>query len=217
VPLLRIDLPPRSGPPSQTLVLLHGYGANEHDLLGLGHELDPSFRVISLAAPLTLPWGGRAWYNLTQSGGGSIGWDPAEVAHAAAVATEEIAAIAKGTGAPPLVLGFSQGAGMALLAALRSPGSVRGVIALSAVPPDRAGGLEFADAASTKGLPIFLGHGTHDPLLPIAAAWRSRALLEEKGCDVTYREYPMAHEISLAELADVKALLKHLPPWPRTP
>jgi phospholipase/carboxylesterase len=213
VPLHRIELPPRSGAPSQTLVLLHGYGADEHDLLSLGHHLDPGFRVVSLAAPLTLPWGGRAWYQLTQSGSG-FGWDPAEVVRATTLAAEEIEAIGREAGVPPLLLGFSQGAGIALTVALLKPGAVRGVLALSAVPPDRGGATPGAGA--TKGLPVFLGHGTRDPLLPIAAAHHSRALLEEAGCDVTFREYAMAHEISEAELADVKAFLAALPAWPRT-
>ena len=217
MPLQRVELPPRAGAPSQTLVLLHGYGADEHDLLSLGHHLDPGFRVVSLAAPLALPWGGRAWYQLTQNGS-SFGWDPAEVLQATALATAEIDAIGRETGAPPLLLGFSQGAGIALMVALRKPAAVRGVMALSAVPPDRGGAVPSAggEDAATMGLPIFLGHGTRDPLLPIAAAHHSRALLEEAGCDVTFREYSMAHEISEAELSDVKTFLARLPGWPRT-
>ena len=212
MPLHRIELPARAGTPSQTLVLLHGYGADEHDLLSLGHQLDPGFRVVSLAAPLTLPWGGRAWYQLTQQGS-SFGWDPAEVSRATALALAEVEAIGREAGAPPLLLGFSQGAGIALAVALRKPAAVRGVLALSAVPPDRGG--VSSGAGASKGLPIFLGHGTRDPLLPIAAAHHSRALLEEAGCDVTFREYPMAHEISASELGDARTFLAQLPAWPR--
>ena len=215
MPLHRIELPPRAGAASRTLVLLHGYGADEHDLLSLGHVLDPTVRVVSLAAPLSLPWGGRAWYQLTQSESG-FGWDPAEVAQATALAAAEIELIGREAGAPPLLLGFSQGAGIALMVALQRPGAVRGVLALSAVPPDRGGSTPRGGGeGATKGLPVFLGHGTRDSLLPIAVAHHSRALLEEAGCDVTFREYPMAHEISEAELADARSFLGELPAWPR--
>jgi phospholipase/carboxylesterase len=210
VPLHRIELAPQaSGPgPARTIVLLHGYGANEHDLLALGHALDPSLRVVSLAAPLTLPWGGRAWYHLGQEGG-AISFDPGAVQEAAAIARAEVDAIAAQAG-PVLLLGFSQGGGMALMAALASPRSVRAVFGLSAVPPDR-GGKAAVDPA-VKGLPVFLGHGTRDPLLPIDYGRHSRALLEEAGCNVTYREYPMGHEISERELGDLAAFLRGLGP-----
>ena len=194
-------------------MLLHGYGADEHDLLGLAAELDPGLRAVSLAAPQTLPWGGRAWYALEQRGG-SLGWDPAEVQAAAAQAVEAVAAIAAEDGRPPLLLGFSQGAGIALLAALQRPELVRGVLSLSGVPPDRAG-RGGAAGARVEGLPVFAAHGLHDPLLPIAVGRHTRALLEDAGCDVTWREYPMAHQIVAEELADARAWLAALPVWPR--
>ena len=193
-------------------MLLHGYGADEHDLLGLAAELKASLRAVSLAAPQTLPWGGRAWYALEQRGG-SLGWDPAEVREAAALAIEAVLAVAAEDGRPPLLLGFSQGAGIALLVALQRPELVRGVLSLSGVPPDRAGG--GAANAAVKGLPVFAAHGLHDPLLPIAVGRHTRALLEDAGCDVTWREYPMAHQIVGPELDDARDWLETARAWPR--
>ena len=214
MPLHRIELPPQ-GPSSGTLVLLHGYGADEHDLIGLAAELDPSLRAVSLAAPQTLPWGGRAWYALEQRGG-SFGWDAAEVQQAARLAIEAVAAVAAEDGRPPLLLGFSQGAGIALLVALQRPELVRGVLSLSGVPPDRADtATATASFLGTKGLPVFGAHGLGDPLLPIAVGRHTRALLEDAGCDVTWREYPMAHQIVGPELDDARHWLKALPAWQR--
>lgn len=209
--LSRIDLPSR-GPSRGTLVLLHGYGADEHDLLGLAPELDPAFSAVSLAAPLRLPWGGRAWFALEQSATG-FHWDPTEVRAAAALATEAVEAVAKADGKPPLLLGFSQGACIALLVALQRPGLVRGVLSLSGVPPDRAGA-EAAHGTAARGLPVFAAHGTLDPLLPLPVGQHTRAVLEEAGCAVIWREYEMGHQIVGEELDDARAWLAALPPWP---
>jgi phospholipase/carboxylesterase len=211
VTLHRIELP-AAATPSRTLVLLHGFGADEHDLLPLAPELDPAFRALSLAAPIRLPWGGRAWFNLEQRGGG-FHWDPAEVARGAAQALEAVERVAREDGAPPLLCGFSQGACMALLVALQRPELVRGVISFSGVAPDRAE-LELAPPARRRGLPVFVGHGLHDPLLPIAEGRRLRLLLEEAGCDVAFHEYQMAHQIIETELADARAWLSRLRSWP---
>ena len=194
-------------------MLLHGYGADENDLLPLAAELGPSLKAVSLAAPLPLPWGGRAWYALGQNGP-AITWDPAEVQAATALAIDAVAAVAAADGRPPLLLGFSQGGGLALMVALQRPDLVRGVLSLSGVPPDRAQGSRAVNPAA-KGLPVFGAHGLHDPLLPIAVGRHTRALLEEAGCALRWHEYPMAHQIVAQELADARSWLSTLPVWPR--
>src|SRR5205823_4485851 len=132
VKLGRIEVPaPAAG--ARTLILLHGFGADEHDLLPLARELDPSLRVVSLAAPIALEQGGRAWYRL-QEGPQGISFDPREVLEAGNIALEAIEEIARGD-PDPILCGFSQGAGMALSAALERPGLASTVLALSPVPP----------------------------------------------------------------------------------
>jgi phospholipase/carboxylesterase len=212
--LARIDVQPqkRGTGRQQTVVLLHGYGADEHDLLQLAHELDPTLRGVSLAAPHQLPWGGRAWFALEQNESG-LRWDPAEVRDAADLATASIEQVRTEDGQPPLLLGFSQGACIALLVALRRPGLVRGVLSLSGVPPDRAG-VHWTAGPALKGMPVFLAHGSRDPLLPLVTGLRCRALLEEAGCAVSWHEYPIAHQIIGEELVDARAWLAALPPWP---
>src|SRR5438445_12690098 len=88
-----IELAPRAPGLSRTLVLLHGYGADEHDLLPIAHELDPRLRAVSLQAPLSLGGGMRAWFNLSQDARGGISFDPDQArrgVEAALVAGEEI-------------------------------------------------------------------------------------------------------------------------------
>ena len=210
--LRRIESPPQKGPGSRTLVLLHGYGADEHDLLPLAAELDPGFRAVSLQAPLSLPWGGRAWFHLEQQAGG-FRWDPEEVKAAAALAALAVEQVGREDGRPPLLCGFSQGGCISLLVALQRPELVRGVLSLSGVPPDRAGAA-WAAGPHLKGLPVFAAHGSFDPLLPLAVGRHARALLEEAGFAVSWHEYPMAHQIIGEELEDARAWLSALPPWP---
>jgi phospholipase/carboxylesterase len=189
---------------SRTLVLLHGFGADEHDLLPIARELDPSLHAISLQAPIALEYGGRAWYRLEQTPQG-IAFDAAEVAcgeDAALEAIEEIAAAHP----RPILCGFSQGAGMALGVALRKPQLAAGVMALSAVPPRL-----LPQGGQKVALRVFLAHGTLDPLLPIEVGRATRDLLVRLGADVTFREYPMGHMVSGEEIADAREWLTALP------
>src|SRR3989442_13398570 len=110
--LRTVELPPREPGLDRTLVLLHGFGADEHDLLPIGHELDPRLRVVSLQAPIALDFGGRAWFNLQQTPEG-LAFDPAEVAEGARLALEAGGGVAR-PGPRPLPGGLRQGAGTAL-------------------------------------------------------------------------------------------------------
>ena len=193
-------------------MLLHGYGANEHDLLQLGPELAPDRRTISLQAPLSLPWGGRAWFNLQESAEG-FAFDPAEIEVALTHTLKAVERVAREDGTPPLLLGFSQGACLALMVALQKPRLVRGVLSLSGVPPGRAAAMR-AKPSELQGFPAFGAHGTQDPLLPIGLGRSVRAELEGAGFDLTWREYPMGHEVVLDELRDARAWIGTLKAWP---
>jgi phospholipase/carboxylesterase len=215
--LSRALAPPKAAR-TGTAVLLHGYGADERDLLPLAAELDPGLFAISLRAPLAMPFGGRAWFSLEQTGDG-FAFDAREVRRAAKSVSAELAAIAQEHGGPPLVIGFSQGAGVGLLCALERPASVRAVLSFSGVPPEPALFAPQApappDTRLAEGLPVFAAHGRFDPLLPLEIGRRTRELLTAAGCALTWREYPIGHEICSEELADARNWLRGLPPWPR--
>jgi len=206
VKLNAIELPPRAPGPSRTLVVLHGYGADEHDLLPLGHEMDPRFRVLSLQGPIALGGPMRAWFNLSQDVQGRISFDPDEAraaVRAVLAAVEEIAAESP----KPFLLGFSQGAGIALGVALLRPDLVAGVLSLSGVVralEDR----DHAPAEELRGFPVFAAHGTEDPLIPITVAGKLRDELTALGMDVEWHEYPMPHMVALEEIEDAKRWLK---------
>ena len=200
--LRSVELPPRAPGLERTLVLLHGFGADEHDLLPIAHELDPRLRAVSLQAPLALAQGGRAWFDLQQTPAG-FAFDPEEVAEGARLALEAVEEIARSS-PRPLLCGFSQGAGMALSVTLAKPQLPSGVIALSAVPPrvDRP-----APAEELRGFPVFAAHGLYDPLIPVEVGRAARDLLQQLGLSVTWREYPMGHMVIPAELNDARSWL----------
>ena len=201
-----IELEPRAPGLSRTLVLLHGYGADEKDLLPIAHELEPRLRVISLQGPVALGGPMRAWFNLSQDPRGRISFDLEEARAAvreAAAAIEEIAA----TSPDPLLLGFSQGAGIALGVSLLRPRLAAGVISLSGVAralDDR----DHAPAAELRGFPVFAAHGVQDPLIPIHLGRRLRDDLTGLGVELEWHEYPMGHMVIPEELDDAREWLR---------
>ncbi|GAC1538263.1 MAG: phospholipase [Myxococcales bacterium] len=206
--LHHLELAPRTQPQSGTLVLLHGYGADERDLLSLAHELDPSLRAVGLQGPHALGGTQRAWFNLQQTPQG-FAFDPAEVEDALALAIAAVEEIARHDAAPPLLLGFSQGAAMALSIALLRPELARGVLSLSGVPPSLAEE-RFAPAAALRNLPVFAAHGLYDPIIPVELGRMVRGALTEKGLAVEWHEYAMGHQVSEQELADAASWLSGL-------
>ena len=108
-------------------------------------------------------------------------------------------------GSPPgniVLAGFSQGGAIALHTALRHPDRLAGIMALSTYVPlaDRLGS---EAAAANRDVPIFMAHGMMDPVIPIARAEQSRALLVATGYRVEWRSYAMAHAVCAEEIADV--------------
>lgn len=196
-----IEQSPRAPGLDRTLVLLHGFGADEHDLLPLAAELDARLRVVSLQAPIALDFGGRAWFNLQQTPDG-FAFDPHEVAEGVRIATGAVEQIAAES-PRPILCGFSQGAGMALSVALMRPELTPAVIVLSGVPAR----VERAPPERLRGLRVFVAHGLYDPLIPVDIGRRTRDILQSAGVDVTYREYPMGHMVIPAEIADARTWL----------
>jgi phospholipase/carboxylesterase len=185
---------PAAGEPEGALVLFHGRGADEHDLFPLLDALDPEQRLVGAAprGPLSLPPGGAHWYAL-----GGIGTPEATTFHASFVAASEWLdgfLAEHGVGHDRLVLGgFSQGGVMAYALGL-GKGRPRpaALVAFSSFIPTVEG---FELDLSPPLPPIAIGHGTLDPVIGVEWGRRARALLEQAGAEVLYRETPMYHQI----------------------
>ena len=192
---------PAAGDAAGLLVLHHGRGADEHDLLGLADVLDPQRRlhVVTPRAPLTLPgWPGHHWYMVPR-----VGYpDP----HTFRSAYEKLAAfhdeLWERTGIAPertVFGGFSMGSVMSYALGLAgerpAPG---GILAFSGfVPTVENWG---PDLASRGDLPVFIAHGRQDPIMEVGFARRARELLEAGGLRVWYHESDAAHHIDPAHV-----------------
>jgi phospholipase/carboxylesterase len=199
-------LRPSAAEPSGALLLFHGRGTDEHDLFPLLEVLDPYRRMLCATArgPLSLPPGGAHWYVVRR-----IGFpDPATFNSTYPLLTSWIDSLLAEHGIPherTILGGFSQGAVMAYATALGA-GRPRpaGVLALSGFTPT-VEGFEI-DLSDIEGLPVAIGHGTHDPVIPVSFGHEARDQLVEAGADVTWRESPITHTID-------PAFLTELPGW----
>lgn len=191
----------RDGAP--LLVLLHGRGSDEHDLMGLVPHLPAGLMVVAPRAPFSgIPWGygpGWAWYRFL----GRNRPEPASFEHSQQALGDFLRDLPERLPVKPgpVVLGgFSQGGTMSLAHALRNPGTVPAVLNFSGFLADHP--TVAATPETVKGTRIFWGHGTEDPQIPIGLAVEGRAALRAAGADLEAHDYPMGHSIDADELAD---------------
>ena len=182
------------------LVLLHGWGANSRDLLPLGMHLMAGLGdVVALQAPEPHPHvpGGRQWYPLTQETEAQ-GWPG--VPNALAAINHHLVRLRQEHPWPQTaLLGFSQGAAMALEAAVDKP--LAGVVACSGYPHGHN---------PLQGIrsPVLLIHGQSDPVVPLRASLQLQASLEAQGCDVTLQSLAGEHTIPSQALGPIRQFLE---------
>jgi len=193
---------PASGEAEGLLILHHGRGADEHDLLGLGDALDPRGRlhVAMPRAPLTITgWPGHHWYVVPR-----VGYPDPDTFHAA---YRELATLHDElwgrTGIPPertVLGGFSMGAVMSYALALGADRPVSGgILAFSGFVPTVEGWQP--DLPSRSEVRAFIAHGRRDPVIGVEFARRAREVLEEGGLEVDYHESDTSHQIDAADAA----------------
>jgi phospholipase/carboxylesterase len=201
--------PAHADGPAPLLILLHGYGSNEQDLMGLTSYLDPRFVVVSVRAPYRLMQFGFAWFELDVTPT-NIGYDPAHVEMSRELIVRFIDEAVRAYNADPArvyLLGFSQGAMMGARVTLTQPELVAGAVLMSgSVVPEMAPDAEATQALAGK--PFLVVHGTFDDVLPIAHGRTSREVLSQLPVSLTYKEYPMGHEVSLDSLQLVAGWLR---------
>jgi phospholipase/carboxylesterase len=201
------------GRPAAALVLLHGRGSDERDLLPLLDELDPERRLvgISLRAPSRLGPGGYHWYVARE-----LGYpDPPSFLETFALvgAWLDKLSTVTGVGLERTILGgFSQGAVLSYALALGvGRPSAAALIVLSGFIPQVPG---FSlDPPAHHDLPVAIGHGIFDRVIPVEFGREAARRLRAAGLEVDYRESPMAHTIDPAFVGDLSralpALLEH--------
>ncbi|MBN1927928.1 MAG: phospholipase [Chlorobiaceae bacterium] len=196
-----LDYNRRSDEKSPLLVMLHGWGSNEKDLISLANYLDPRLRVVSVRAPLALAPEMYGWFPIDFTPNGiTVDREAArQVADKLAAFLENLIEKLQPTGGKTFLMGFSQGTVMSYFTAFRNPALLHGVLALSGQLPDAR---PEADALPTglAEVPFLVQHGLFDDVLPIDRGRQADAWLRDKISDYTYREYPMAHQIDQESL-----------------
>jgi phospholipase/carboxylesterase len=199
---------PAAGDAEGLLVLHHGRGADENDLLPLADVLDPDGRLHfgTPRAPLELPgWPGYHWYVVPR-----VGYPDPETFHAAYRRLSEYHdGLWKRVGVGPertVLGGFSMGSVMSYALGLGADRPApAGILAFSGFVPIVEGW--EPDLASRRSVRVFVAHGRSDPIMEIGFARRARALLEEGSLDVEYHESDVGHQIDPAHIAAATAWL----------
>jgi phospholipase/carboxylesterase len=206
--------------PTTSVIWMHGLGADGNDFVPIVNELDlsgaPPIRFVFPHAPMrpvTINNGYvmRAWYDISLGDleGNSRKADERGVRESQ-TAIEAMIVRETGRGVTHeniLLAGFSQGGAMALQTGLRHAQHLGGVMALSTYLP-LASSFAAEAAPDNARTPIFMAHGTLDPVVPHAMGTSSRDLLKQAGYDIEWHEYPMQHSVCLEELGDIGTWLR---------
>ena len=206
-----------TGPdPAGTVIWLHGLGADGWDFVPIVRELplpeEMALRFIFPHAPVrsvTINNGMemRAWYDIAMNDIARLpderGIRESQHDVEALIAREA----QRGVDSKHIVLaGFSQGGAIALQAGLRFRSPLAGIVALSTyLALDES--LDAEAAPANKETPIFMGHGTQDPVVPLQLAERSRAALGQRGYKVEWHTWPMPHSICGEEVEGIAQFL----------
>ena len=196
--------------PTASVIWLHGLGADGNDFAPIVPELrlpKAGIRFVFPHAPVrpvTINAGMRmrAWYDIAD---GANRREDERGVRASQVLIEALIGREKerGTKAGRLVLaGFSQGGAIALHTGLRHPERIAGIMALSAYVPVEEK-LSAEASTANRDVPIFMGHGSDDPIIPLVRAEQSRNLLKSLGYPAEWHKYAMPHSVCPEELADI--------------
>lgn len=202
--------------PTRSVIVLHGLGDDGHGWAPITQELDLSplgaVRFVLPHAPMqpvTINNGYvmRAWYDI-------LGTDLARREDEAGLREsqtliEALIAAEKARGVPAsriVLVGFSQGCAMALLTGLRHPERLAGVAGLSGYLP-LAASTATERSAANRDVPLFLAHGTQDPVVALGRGVASRDALAALGYPIEWHDYPMPHSVCAEEIGDLNRWL----------
>lgn len=205
LPLVHASRPGTVEANAPAVVLVHGRGTNERDLLPIGAQLPDELHVLSVRAPHEMAGpGSYTWYDLDLSGGGlhQSQPDPDGFRRSLDLLHEFVeAAVDRYALDPDRVglLGFSQGAISSLAALLERPDAYRWVVALNGYLAESHQDM----VANAAGKPVFVGCGAMDQVIPPERAERAAERLAAAGADVRFERYQVGHGTTPEEITDV--------------
>jgi phospholipase/carboxylesterase len=202
---MRNDLPfihlfkPRSRPQAPPLLLLHGTGGDENDLLPLGEAISPGSALLSLRGKVLEHGMPRFFRRLAE---GVFDEDDVRLRANELADFVESARAHYGIGAP-IALGYSNGANIAAAMMLLRPQVLAGGILLRAMVP-----LANPPKADLGGKPVLIVSGQHDPIIPASNSAKLATLLTDTGADVQHSVLPAGHQLTQSDLTLARAWVK---------
>jgi phospholipase/carboxylesterase len=188
--------------------VLHGYGANEDDLLSLSAEVPNNCITVSIRAPYPITEGSYKWYDFSVQGNTKTVNEVQLNSSTVDVLTliHQLCKKYKVNTKKVIIGGFSQGAIMSYELATVAPNKFAGVVILSGrlLPETKA---KIKNASALAGTKIMVMHGTTDNIIAITEAQEAKTFFASNKIPITYKTYNMAHNIITPQLADLKKWL----------
>jgi predicted esterase len=182
-----------SGSPNRTLLLLHGTGGNERDLIPLGRELDPTAALLSPRGKVLENGMPRFFRRLAEGI-----FDLEDLKNRTNELADFVAAAAQHYGFAPekvVAAGYSNGANIAASMLLLRPEVLSTAILFRAMVP-----LVPDEQPNLSSMRVWIGAGTNDPIIPTSETKRLAELLRKAGADVTIRHFQAGHELTMADV-----------------
>ena len=200
--------PKKSSENPPLLILLHGYGSNKEDLFSFAEELPDDLLIISAQAPLSMAFGGYAWYSINFDAINGKFSDLKEAKQSLDKIAVFIDEIKKKYNTKPdktFLLGFSQGAILSYSLSFFYPNKVQHVIALSGYINSE---LLPTDISKDIKTDYYCSHGSVDQVLPVEWARKSKPFLDNLGLQNVYSEYNVGHGVAPQNFYSFKAWIE---------
>jgi phospholipase/carboxylesterase len=192
------------------LLMLHGYGSNEKDLFSFAQELPDELLIISARAPLSIDFGGYAWYTIHFEADNSKFSDIPEALKAKELLLKYIDELQETFHFNPkksFLMGFSQGTILSYALSLSFPEKIKNVIALSGYINEKLLS-KPSSIDEYKTLDFYCSHGSIDPVIPIDWARKTSTYLENLKITHQYKEYYAGHGVAPQNFEDMKNWIK---------
>lgn len=203
----KVRAPKKKNQNPPLLILLHGYGSHEDDLFSFAPELPEELLIVSARAPLSLGFGGFAWYSINFDATSNEKFSNLDEASVSLNLIEDfIDSIIKEYQVDLnkiFVLGFSQGAILSYALAMRNPSKLTKVLALSGYINKELLPNNIA-VEDVRPLDFFISHGTVDQVLPFTWIKKSLPILDNLKINYTFKNYPVGHGVNPQNFKDFK-------------
>lgn len=187
------------------LLMLHGYGSNEEDLFSFANELPDELLIISARAPLSIGFGGYAWYTIHFEADDKKFSDIPEAIEARNTIVkfiDELQEVYHFNPSKSFLMGFSQGTILSYAVALSHPQKIHNILALSGYINEEL--VETSKDLNYKDIDFYCSHGSEDPVIPVDWARKTPTYLKEFKVSHVYKEYYAGHGIAPQNFTDMK-------------